>query len=163
MSFLQTEYQKSRSGKIADRLFSCPYRPAPSPAEPQSCIEYTVYYRLLMDCGARQTENRPGTRGKAAQQSCTVPLAAEGISRALSGFAAGRRLKQRREAALCLLFPGRRSAATRYCPVSACARQYVGGTVRSGSNQAQILYRKHTVLQFVEYRRCLCKNKAPST
>ena len=57
--------------------------------------------------------------------------------------------------------PVRRSAAIRFCPVSACARQYVGGTVRSGSNQAQILYRKHTVLQFVEYRRCLCKNKPP--
>ena len=93
--------------------------------------------------------------GKASGKSGAVKLycaaRCRGISRALSGFAAGRRLKQHSETALCLLFPVRRSAATRYCPVSACARHYVAGTVRSGSNQAQILYRNHTVLQLVEY------------
>ena len=159
---IQTEYQKSRSGKIADRLFSCLYRTSASPAEPKFCIEYAIYYKLLMDCDAQQAENRQGV-GESGALKLYCAARCRGISRALSGFAAGRRLKQHSETALCLLLPVRRSAAVRFCPVGACARQHVVRTVRSGPNQAQILYRKYTVLQFVEYCPDLCKNKAPST
>ena len=67
-----------------------------------------------MDCDAWQTENRPDARGKAAQQSCTVPLTAEGISRALSGFAAGRRLNQHSETVLRLSLPAHKLSAIRF-------------------------------------------------
>ena len=110
--------------------------------------------------GRLKTGQAPGEKWHSI--AVLMPLAAEGISWALSGFAAGRRLNQHSETALCLLFPVRRSAAIRFCPVDACACQHVVGTVRSGSNQTQILYINHTVLQFVESCRRLCKNKAPS-
>lgn len=70
--------------------FLCLYRPAASPAEPQFCIEYAIYYRLLMDCDARQTENRPDTRESGAVKLYCAARC-EGTSWVLPGFATGRR------------------------------------------------------------------------
>lgn len=50
-----------------------------------------------------------------------------GISWALSGFAAGRRLNQHSETALCLLFPVRRSVTIRFCPVGVCSASISSG------------------------------------
>ena len=75
--------------------------------------------------GRLKTGQAPGEKWHSI--AVLMPLAAEGISWALSGFAAGRRLNQHSETALCLLFPVRRSAAIRFCPVGVCSASMSAG------------------------------------